>query len=74
MYDTNGDGYINFREFMIVLYTFSNGTPKENLKQMFRVLDVNSDGSVSLKELEHIGKFILTTDIPQLMWFLRARF
>jgi len=56
MYDTNEDGYIDFREFMIVLYTFSNGTPEENLNQMFRVFDINSDGSVSLKELLRIVK------------------
>ena len=34
MYDTNGDGHIDFREFMIVLYIMSNGTPEENLKQV----------------------------------------
>ena len=34
MYDSNGDGHIDFREFMIVLYIMSNGTPEENLKQV----------------------------------------
>jgi hypothetical protein len=36
MYDSNGDGYIDFREFMVVLYIMSNGTPEANLKQIFR--------------------------------------
>merc|ERR1719244_963484 len=35
MYDTNKDGHIDFREFMIVLYVMSNGSPEENLKQIF---------------------------------------
>ena len=43
------DGHIDFREFMIVLYVMSNGSPEENLKQIFRVFDINNDGSISLK-------------------------
>jgi Ca2+-binding EF-hand superfamily protein len=27
----------------------SNGSPEENLKQIFRVFDINNDGSISLK-------------------------
>jgi len=34
MYDSNSDGYIDFREFMVVLYIMSNGTPEANLKQV----------------------------------------
>merc|ERR1712050_729583 len=56
MYDTNGDGHIDFREFMIVLYVMSNGTPEENLKQIFRIFDINNDGSVSKKELGRLVK------------------
>ena len=67
MYDTNEDGYIDFREFMIVLYTFSNGTPEENLNQMFRVFDINSDGSVSLKELLRIGTSISSTLLKNIL-------
>ena len=43
------DGHIDFREFMIVLYIMSNGSPEENLKQIFRVFDINNDGTISLK-------------------------
>jgi len=56
MYDKNGDGHIDFREFMIVLYVMSNGTPEENLKQIFRIFDINNDGSVSKKELGRLVK------------------
>jgi len=56
MYDSNGDGHIDFREFMIVLYVMSSGSPEENLKQIFRVFDINNDKTVSQKELERIVK------------------
>ena len=51
MYDQNGDGHIDFREFMIVLYVMSDGTAEENLKQIFRIFDINNDGSISQEEL-----------------------
>ncbi len=51
MYDSNGDGHIDFREFMFVLYIMSNGSPEENLKQIFRIFDINGDGAISKKEL-----------------------
>merc|ERR1719499_1659069 len=56
MYDTNKDGHIDFREFMIVLYIMSNGSPEENMKQIFRVFDINNDGTITLKELQKIVK------------------
>jgi Ca2+-binding EF-hand superfamily protein len=56
MYDTNNDGHIDFREFMIVLYIMSSGSPEENLQQIFRVFDINNDGAISLKELKRIVK------------------
>jgi len=56
MYDTNGDNQIDFREFMIVLYVMSNGSPEENLRQIFRIFDINNDGTVSQKELIRLVK------------------
>ncbi len=37
MYDENKDGHISFAEFMVVMYVLSNGTPEENLRQIFRM-------------------------------------
>merc|ERR1712150_78384 len=54
--DSNGDGYVDFREFMIVLYVMSNGTPEENLKKIFQVFDINNDGTISQKELDRVVK------------------
>ena len=50
------DGHIDFREFMIVLYIMSNGSPEENLKQIFRVFDINNDGTITLKVRELFAK------------------
>jgi Ca2+-binding EF-hand superfamily protein len=38
MYDKNRDGTISFRELMAVMYVMSNGTPEDNLREIFRVL------------------------------------
>ena len=46
MYDTNRDGSIDFKEFMMVLYVMSNVSSEENLKQIFRVFDINNDGRI----------------------------
>lgn len=56
MYDSNADGCIDFREFMIVLYVMSSGTPEANLKQIFRVFDINNDKEISAKEMKRIVK------------------
>ena len=55
IYDTNGDGYIDFVEFMVVFYCLSDGSPEDVLKKLFRVFDVNSDGSISIKEMQVVG-------------------
>ena len=56
MYDFNGDGHIDFQEFMIVLYVMSSGSREENLGQIFRVFDSNRDGTISQDEMLRIVK------------------
>ena len=41
---------------MSVLYIMSSGTPEQNLQQIFRVFDINSDGRISISELKKIVK------------------
>ena len=36
IYDPDGDGTIDFKEFMVVLYTITNGTPEDKLRNIFR--------------------------------------
>ena len=43
---------------MMVLYVMSNGTPEENLIQIFRIFDINTDGSLSPKEVEKVVKYL----------------
>ena len=50
MYDHNRDGRISFPEFMVVMYVMSNGTPEENFKQIFRILDADGNGVITLRE------------------------
>lgn len=51
MYDEDGDGCIDFKEFMMVLYIMSAGTPEENLGQIFRIFDKDKDGLITQKEM-----------------------
>jgi len=41
---------------MIILTVISKGTPDENLEQIFRIFDVNNDGTISKKELHRLVK------------------
>jgi len=54
IYDTNLDGEIDFREFMLALSVMSRGSAEDNLRQIFRLFDVNSDGRVEREELSRV--------------------
>ena len=56
MYDTNRDGMVSMEEFLIVFHIFSGGTPEENLQRIFRIFDVDNNGSISKKELKKLVK------------------
>ena len=54
LYDTNNDGYIEFREFMLLVYILSKGSPEENLEQIFKLLDEDNSGEISMKEFKQV--------------------
>ena len=51
MYDKNKDGFIDFKEFTIVLYMLSSGSPQDKLLQIFDIFDVNKTGKISQLEM-----------------------
>ena len=55
-YDRNGDGFVDFSEFLRVLYILSNDSPKEKLQLIFRAFDADKNGTISLSELKSIVK------------------
>jgi len=50
-YDMNGDGWIDFKEFLSVLFIFGVGTPTEKLNQIFRIFDFHDDGFITKQEM-----------------------
>ena len=53
-YDTDGDGEIDFVEYIRTMSVTERGSIVEQLKWTFSVYDINGDGQVSLKEATEI--------------------
>ena len=54
IFDKDGDGSIDFKEFMLILFIMTNGTPEDNLRQIFRVFDIDRDGRICRQEMYRI--------------------
>merc|ERR1711983_208175 len=54
VFDTDGNGVIDFSEFMVVFRMASSGSPEELLVNLFKVYDVNGDGVISKPELKKL--------------------
>jgi len=59
MFDTDGDGTINFKEFMTVFYLIKSDNPEDLLKMIFRLYDANGNKSINRAEMDEIVKFLL---------------
>ena len=56
----NSSFQVDFREFMLALCVMRTGTAEENLKQIFRAFDVNSDGKVKIRNFLNLEIMNLT--------------
>jgi len=53
-FDTNKNGTVGFREFMLALHVTSKGTPEEKLRLAFRMYDVDGNGTIELSEMKRV--------------------
>ena len=58
MYDSNDDGHIDFKEFMIILYIICNGPMEKCLEQIFHIFDIADNGTVSIEELSCVIRYL----------------
>ena len=56
--DRNGDGSIDFREFIVWLSVTLSGTADERLRRVFAMYDLDGDGSVSRDEMTEMVRSI----------------
>merc|ERR1719245_1953378 len=54
IFDKDGDGSIDFKEFMIATDMTSSGDPEEKLRWAFRMYDKDGSGEIDLREMVEI--------------------
>ncbi|XP_075458940.1 guanylyl cyclase inhibitory protein-like isoform X4 [Ascaphus truei] len=57
--DNNGDGVVDFREYVTAISMLVQGSPEEKLKWSFRLYDKDRDGAITRAEMLEIMKFLL---------------
>ena len=55
-YDIDGDGYIDFKEFLWVMYALSDESPRQKLELIFKTFDTDRNGVISAKEVKLVVK------------------
>ncbi|XP_072256227.1 guanylyl cyclase inhibitory protein [Pyxicephalus adspersus] len=56
--DTNGDGIVDFREYVTAISMLAHGTPEEKLRWSFNLYDKDKDGAITRTEMLDIMKAV----------------
>ena len=57
-FDTDKNGYVDFKEFLLALDICSNGTAEKKLKWAYKLYDVDGDGVINREEMTKIVQSI----------------
>merc|ERR1711915_690645 len=57
-FDTDKNGFIDFKEFLLAIDVTSTGSPEDKLKWAFRMYDVDGNGWIDLVEMTVIVRSI----------------
>merc|ERR1712042_159567 len=57
-FDTDKNGFIDFKEFLLAMDVTSSGTPEEKLNWAFSMYDVDGNGGIDLVEMTNLVKSI----------------
>merc|ERR1719397_56092 len=60
IFDKDGDGSIDFKEFMIATDMTSSGDPEEKLRWAFRMYDKDGSGEIDMEEMVEIFSLMYT--------------
>ena len=55
-FDSDRDGFIDFKEFLLAMDVTSSGTPEEKLSLFFSLFDVDGNGWIDLMEMTKLMK------------------
>ncbi len=58
VFDSDGNGLIDFGEFLIAFWIRAKGNIKDKLSWLFDIYDLDKSGSISLRELKEMLKLV----------------
>merc|ERR1712193_271242 len=64
-FDTDGNGFIDFKEFLLAISVTSSGSPEEKLNWAFSMYDADGNGWIDLMEMTRIVKSIYSMMGPK---------
>lgn len=67
-FDLDGDGYVDFQEFIIGLCVSASSNPEKKVRWAFRMYDIDGNGKISRNEMVTILQVVSIFCLLQKLW------